>query len=118
MEAPKPPPPKPIEAKPVEPKPAVPTPPKPPAASAPASPSGSGQVMVQAGAFSFLDKAEAVRERAGAQGQRCVVSPAETPKGTLYRLRCGPYADRAQAQAAANKLSAAGIAAQVVGGGR
>ena len=109
-------PPKPAEPKPAEPKPPEPKPSK-PAIETPAA-GGTGQVMVQAGAFSFLDKAEGVRERAGALGQRCVISPAETAKGTLYRLRCGPYADRAQAQAAVNKLTGSGIAAQVVGGGR
>jgi DedD protein len=106
---------KPAPSKPAEPKPAK------PAAQAPAvasSGGGAGQVMVQAGAYSSLDRAEAVRERAGAKGQHCVISPAETSKGTLYRLRCGPYADRTAAQAAARTLTAAGIAAQVVGVGR
>lgn len=114
-------PPKPVDPKPVEPKPVEPKPSKPtPAAAAATAPSGSGtgEVMVQAGAFSHLDKAEGVRTRAAAQGERCMVSPAETPKGTLYRLRCGPYPDRAQAQAAVKTLTAAGIAAQIVGGGR
>jgi DedD protein len=74
--------------------------------------------MVQAGAYSHLDKAEGVRTKAAAQGQRCVISPAETSKGTLYRLRCGPYADRTQAQAAIKSLTAAGIAAQIVAGAR
>lgn len=107
---------KPPEPKPPEPKPAA-SPPKVAEAPKPAKP-GTGQVMVQAGAYSFLDKAEAVRTRAGAQGQHCVISPAETPKGTLYRLRCGPYPDRDKAQAAAKALTASGIAAQVLGAGR
>lgn len=131
VEPPKPPAPaKPIEAsKPVEPKPVEPkpTPPKPtpakpaepkPVAPAPSAPAASGQVMVQAGAFLRLDNAEGVRGRAAAQGQRCVISPVETPKGTLYRPRCGPYADRAAAQAAVKALAAAGIDAHVSGGGR
>ena len=111
---------KPVESKPPESKPA-PSPPKVAEALKPAKPAaapGAGQVMVQAGAYSFLDKAEAVRTRAGAQGQHCVISPAETPKGTLYRLRCGPYPDRDKAQAAVKALTASGIAAQVIGGGR
>jgi DedD protein len=107
--------PKPAPPKPAEPKPAKPAAEAPPVAS---SGGGSGKVMVQAGAYSFLDKAEGVRARAGAQGQHCVISPAETSKGTLYRLRCGPYADGAAAQAAVKTLTAAGIAAQVVGAGR
>jgi DedD protein len=122
---------KPAETRPAESKPAEPAKPEPskpaepeparPAAKAPAvtsSGGGAGEVMVQAGAYSSLDRARAVHERAGAKGQHCVISPAETSKGTLYRLRCGPYADRTAAQAAAKTLTAAGIAAQVVGAGR
>lgn len=115
----KPPEPKPAETPPVAPKavePRLAEPrPTPPAA---ASAAGAGPAMVQAGAYSHLDKAEAVRTRAAGAGQRCVISPAETAKGTLYRLRCGPYADRAQAQSAIASLAAAGIPAQIVGGGR
>lgn len=110
---------KPVEAKPIPPKPTPPKPVEPkPAAPAPSAPAASGQVMVQAGAFLRLDNAEGVRARAAAQGQRCVISPVETPKGTLYRPRCGPYADRAAAQAAVKALAAAGIDAHVSGGGR
>lgn len=89
-----------------------------PAASKPATASGSGAVAVQAGAFSHLDKAEGVRARAASQGVSCAISPVETAKGTLYRLRCGPYADRATADGVVRKLTSAGIAAQVVGAGR
>lgn len=112
--APKPAEPKPVETKPVETKP-VET--KPKASTAPSS-GGSGTVLIQAGAYSHLDKAEQVRAKAGAQGQHCTISPAETAKGTLYRVRCGPYADRVQAQAAIKALGAAGITAQLVGGAR
>lgn len=107
--APKPAEPKPVETKPVE--------TKPKASTAPSS-GGSGTVLIQAGAYSHLDKAEQVRAKAGAQGQHCTISPAETAKGTLYRVRCGPYADRVQAQAAIKALGAAGITAQLVGGAR
>ena len=104
---------KPAETRPAEPKPTPAT------TTAPApSASGGGQVMIQAGAYSHLDKAEQVRTKAGAQGQRCAIAPAETAKGTLYRVRCGPYADRTQAQAAIKTLGAAGITAQIVGGAR
>lgn len=106
--------PKPVEPAPVESKPVES---KPEEAPAPSS-GGSGTVLIQAGAYSHLDKAEQVRAKAGAQGQRCTISPAETAKGTLYRVRCGPYADRAQAQVAIKTLGAAGITAQLVGGAR
>lgn len=80
-------------------------------------PATGGKVLVQAGAYSHLDKAESVRARAAGGGVSCVISPADTAKGTLYRLRCGPYADRAAADRAIGALKAAGIAAQVVSGG-
>jgi DedD protein len=106
------------ESKPV-PKPA----PKPelkpnPTPAAPKPAPAAGSVQVQAGAYSHLDKAEGVRGQAAAQGVSCTIAPAETAKGTLYRVRCGPYADRAKADTAVAKLKAAGIAAQVVSAGR
>lgn len=91
----------------------------PPAVSKPpVAASASGSVAVQAGAYSHLDKAESVRGKAAAAGVNCVISPAETAKGTLYRLRCGPYADRAKADAAIKTLATQSIAAQVMGAGR
>jgi len=107
------------------PKPVVEPTPKPPAPVAKPAPatkpvesaSSSGKVVVQAGAYSLLDKAETVRGQASARGVNCFISPAETAKGTLYRLRCGPFADRAKADAAVKALSGGGIAAQVVSGG-
>lgn len=77
----------------------------------------SAGAVVQAGAYSFLDKAQTVVARAASAGVSCVVSPADTAKGTLYRVRCGPYPARDQADAAVRSLSAASIAAQVVPGG-
>lgn len=110
--APAPPAPKPEPAKPVE-KPAPPVTLRPPAPP----PASGAKVMVQAGAYSHLDKAQGVRARAASGGVSCAIAPAETAKGTLYRLRCGPYADRAAAEGAVRTLGAAGIAAQVVGAG-
>ena len=97
-------------------KPAEPTP-KPAVATPTPKPAASGKIVVQAGAYSLLDKAEGVRARASARGVSCFISPAETAKGTLYRLRCGPFADRAKADAAVNALKGDGIQAQVVSGG-
>lgn len=96
-----------------EPKPEPKTAPKP----APPAVAG-GKVQVQAGAYSHLDKAEGVRAKAATQGVSCAIAPAETAKGTLYRVRCGPYADRAAADGVIRRLGGVGIAAQVVSGGR
>ncbi|MGQ0701064.1 MAG: SPOR domain-containing protein [Panacagrimonas sp.] len=76
-----------------------------------------GPVTVQAGAYSNLSKAEGVRGKARALGVDCVISPADTAKGTMYRLRCGPFDSRANADAAVKKLSAKKIDAQILIGG-
>lgn len=103
----------------------APTPPRKPDPATPAprpapkpasSPAVGGGVQVQAGAYSFLDKAEGVVARARSSGVSCLVSPAETSRGTLYRVRCGPYSSREDAAAAVKTLAAASIAAQVVSG--
>lgn len=90
---------------------------KPAPTTKPVAPASAGKVVVQAGAYSLIEKAETVRGQASARGVNCFISPAETAKGTLYRLRCGPFPDRAKADAAVKALSAGGIAAQVVSGG-
>ncbi|MGQ0502295.1 MAG: SPOR domain-containing protein [Panacagrimonas sp.] len=84
-------------------------------APSPGKRNASGNFVVQGGAYSFLDKAESVRAKARALGIGCVVSPGETSRGVVYRLRCGPYAALAGADAAARKLGANGIPAQVIG---
>lgn len=85
-------------------------------AAAPSSANGKWQV--QAGAYSQLERAESVRSKAAAVKVPCVISPADTGTGTLYRVRCGPYATRGQGLAAVGLLEKSGIKAQVVGAGR
>lgn len=104
------------EPKPVPKPEPTPAAPKQAAKPAPAVPSG-GKLIVQAGAYSHLDKAEDARARSKALGVGCVISPGETAKGTLYRVRCGPYPSREAADAVVKKLSAAAIPAAVVAGG-
>lgn len=95
----------------------VPAPPAKPAEK-PVAPAVSGGVQIQAGAYSHLDKAEGVRDAAQTLGVPCRIAPIDTAKGTLYRVRCGPYANAAAAQSAIRSLSTQGISAQVVSGGR
>jgi DedD protein len=99
------------------PKPPAPVVAKPAPPAKPVVSASAGKVVVQAGAYSLIEKAETIRGQASARGVNCFISPAETAKGTLYRLRCGPFPDRAKADAAVKALSAGGIAAQVVSGG-
>jgi DedD protein len=81
------------------------------------APTGRGRWQVQAGAYSQLERAETVRAKARAVGVPCILSPAETSQGTMYRVRCGPYTSREQGEAAAALLGKAGIKSQVVGAG-
>lgn len=80
--------------------------------------SADGKWQVQAGAYAQLDRAESVRAKAASVRVSCVISPADTAQGTLYRVRCGPYATRDQGQTAVQLLAGTGIKAQVVGAGR
>jgi len=72
----------------VEPKPA----PKPPVTAA-------GGLIVQIGAYSSEDRARAVAAKSGAQ---------VVPSGKLWRVRSGPHASKAEAEAALAKARAAG----------
>lgn len=93
---------------------------KPASATASAKPpakTGSGKWQVQAGAYAQLDRAERVRATANAAGVRCLLSPADTAKGTLYRVRCGPFDSRGAADAALKALVRSGIKGQIVDAG-
>src|SRR3546814_13465897 len=61
-------------------------------------PAGSQKWFVQVGGFA--DIANARRVQAGLQGlgQPNVLAPIDTAKGTIYRVRAGPYATQAAAK--------------------
>ncbi|MGB0955844.1 MAG: SPOR domain-containing protein [Panacagrimonas sp.] len=107
-----PPKPKPAPTKPPTPKPAPEEPPK-PAAPPPVPSDAGGNWYVQVGAYGMLDNAERVRGKLRAIGVNSIISPAETSKGALYRVRSGPYA-RGKADAVKKQLAAAGMASSVV----
>lgn len=101
------------EAKPKpEPKPAAVEAPKPapakPAASPP--PPATGQKwFVQVGGFADIDNARKVQARLQDISQPNVLAPIDTPKGTIYRVRAGPYASQAAARQAFDKIAAQGF---------
>jgi cell division septation protein DedD len=93
---------KPETAKPEPAKPAgVTAAPKPAPASAPAT-----GFAVQLSAPSVEADANALRDRARAQGLSAFVQPVETDSGRRYRVRVGPVADRAAAQALSEETAA------------
>jgi cell division septation protein DedD len=93
---------KPEAAKPEPAKPATaPAAPKPTPASAPAT-----GFAVQLSAPSVEADANALRDRARAQGLSAFVQPVETDSGRRYRVRVGPVADRAAAQSLSEETAA------------
>jgi len=87
---------------------APPPPPAPVAAPvAPPTTYGSGQIYVQAGAFSQLDNAEKVRSQLSQYG-RAIVSPVQASGRELYRVRLGPMASAQAADALRAQVLQAG----------
>jgi len=76
-----------------------------PATKAPAS---SAPWWVQIGSFSNIDNARQIESRLKAVGQAVVIAPIATAQGTLYRVRSGPYASAAAAEAAHRAVVGAG----------
>jgi len=75
-----------------------------PAASAPTS----GAFAVQLAAFSDDKGANALASRLKRSGYSAYTEPLKTSKGTLWRVRVGPYASREAATSARDKLKGEG----------
>ncbi len=76
--------------------------PKPPAAA-------TGDWAVQLGSFSEEANARRIAQQAGTYGYKAQVSSYKSGGRTLYRVRVGPQATRAAADAAASALRAHGL---------
>ncbi|TQD40382.1 SPOR domain-containing protein, partial [Marilutibacter aestuarii] len=61
---------------------------------------------VQLAAFSQAEEAAKLRDRARAAGFSAFIESVDTDKGTLSRVRVGPVADRAEAEALKAQLAA------------
>jgi DedD protein len=68
-------------------------------------PPASGELWVQVFSVSSEKEAKSVKQRLAKRGHRVAVSPAPGPKGTVYRVRVGPFATRDLAAKAAEELS-------------
>jgi DedD protein len=80
-----------------------------------AAPPHSGTFFLQVGAFADAKKADALAARMQEAGVSPVAEAVNTDKGTLTRLRAGPFSAREAAESAQARLAAAGIASKVVG---
>jgi cell division protein FtsN len=76
-----------------------------PAGKPPAKPTETPGFWVQVDSLSSKDQAEARRRGLKAAGFASTIVPGTGPKGTVYRVRTGPYATREEAEKAAAKLS-------------
>ena len=77
------------------------------AASPPAS--DGGRFVVQVGAFADADAARETRRKMEKLGLKTYTQVAQTPSGSRIRVRLGPFASRAEADAALAKARAAGF---------
>jgi DedD protein len=107
--APPPPAPKPVAAPAAA--PAVPLE-KPVAASSPAA--ESGRFVIQAGAYSEAGKLREARAKIEKLGLKTYTQVVDTDKGSRTRVRVGPYATRAEAEAVAAKVKRSGLPAAVL----
>jgi DedD protein len=73
-----------------------------------------GSFLVQIGVFSDAAKVKQLRARIAEKGIQCYTEDMNTPKGIKIRLRCGPFAARAEAQQALETLKTAGFGGMLV----
>jgi len=74
----------------------------------------AGRFVVQVGAYNEVERLKAARERLTKLGFKTYTQDVETPTGKRTRLRVGPFASRAEAEAAAGKVKASGMQANVL----
>ena len=87
---------------------------KPTPETKPPSTADAGRFVVQVGAFSEAESARETRQKAEKLGLKTYTQVAQTPAGSRIRVRIGPFANRAEADAALSKARAAGLTAVVL----
>lgn len=103
------------EAAPAKPAAAVAEPkPKPKAKPAKAEAKDSGSFVVQVAALTDADKAKQMREQIAAAGVKAYTEVVPTAKGSVTRVRAGPFATRDAADKARDRLKELGLAGNVV----
>lgn len=87
---------------------------KPAPVAAPKAAAKKGSFSVQIGVFGESDKLKQLESKLAAKGFHPTREAMDTPKGPKIRLRVGPYANKADAEAALAKLKAAEVAGMIV----
>lgn len=73
-----------------------------------------GRFIVQVGAYSEAGLAQAARAKVERAGLRTYTQEAKTANGTWFRVRVGPFATRAEANAAASKIKGLSLPASIL----
>ena len=76
--------------------------------------SGTDRYIVQVGAFADAAKAREVRLKVERTGLKTYTHVAKTPEGTRTRVRVGPFANRAEADKAAEKIKKLDLPAAIL----
>jgi cell division protein FtsN len=97
--------------------PVAPVPAPAPAKPAEAAPARKESVFLQAGAYQSVSDADNQKAKLALLGFEANIASAQVSgKGTLYRVRIGPYKSMAEATKAAGELSQSGVATSVIKG--
>ena len=74
----------------------------------------AGRFVVQVGAFAEPDKAREARQKVERAGLKTYTNVADTKDGRRIRVRAGPYASRAEAEKAAEKIKGLDLPAAIL----
>jgi DedD protein len=66
--------------------------------------------MIQVGSFADIANAHLAQDKLKSKGFASILAPAETAKGTLYRVRAGPFKSKDAAVAAKPTVVGLGFA--------
>lgn len=83
-------------------------------AEAAAAPAGEGRFIVQIGAFAELARAREARQKVEKAGLKTYTQEVETSAGKRIRVRVGPFASRAEADKAANRIKGLDLPAAIL----
>jgi len=85
-----------------------------PAAAPTATPATPQRLVVQVGAFESAERVREVRQRLERAGLVTYTHVAQTPDGPRTRVRLGPFASRAEAERAAERVRQLGLPAAIL----
>jgi DedD protein len=83
-------------------------------AKAASEPATTGRFVVQVGAYNDAERLRAARQKVEKLGFKTYTQDVDSPSGKRTRVRLGPFATRAEADAAAAKVKAAGLQANIL----